>query len=576
MRSLDLDYSSLEDIATTTRPCQSKTSYTSAVFVAITHTKGKTAPSHQSDHITTCIAAKCIIPSISYANARGNGNFDVVERLLLLALKRSLLVVPPLVLGHGRLLVLLVLGDEVVHVGLGLGELHLVHALARVPMQEGLATEHGGELVADALEELLDGGAVADEGGAHLEAARWDGAQGRLHVVRDPLDEVGRVLVLHVTDLVLDFLHGDFAAVDGGAGEVASVAEVAGGHHVLRVEDLLGQLGDGDGTEGVRATAGEWCEADHEEVETREGHHVDGELAKITVELTWEAQAGGDARHDGGDEVVQIAVAWVVELQRAHADVVERLIVDAEGLIRVLNKLVDGEGGVVGLNNSVGDFGRWDDGEGGHHAVWELLTDLADEERAHTSAGTTTKRVGDLEALKAVTALSLATDDIEDLVDQLGTLGVVTLGPVVASTRLTEDEVVGAEELTEWAGADSVHGARLQVDEDGAGDILVAGCLVHVLVLAVVGWCGSGERYLVEVDVHALELEVGRAIVPVVHQRDVHVHRAALKHTRRRHQGRARLRCSARRPRLSGCPSHVVNTHPHFSWRQSSHTHWPV
>ena len=35
-------------------------------------------------------------------------------------------------------LVLLVLGDEIVHVGLGLSELHLVHALASVPMQECL------------------------------------------------------------------------------------------------------------------------------------------------------------------------------------------------------------------------------------------------------------------------------------------------------------------------------------------------------------------------------------------------------------------------------------------------------
>jgi hypothetical protein len=69
--------------------------------------------------------------------------------------------------------------------------------------------------------------------------------------------------------------------------------------------------------------------------------------------------------------------------------------------------------------------------------------------------------VGDLEALKAIAALSLATDDIEDLVDKLSTLSVVTLGPVVAyfvllvslfwrgvnltSTALAEDEVVGTE-----------------------------------------------------------------------------------------------------------------------------------
>ena len=39
------------------------------------------------------------------------------------------LVVELLVIVDGGLLILLVLGDQVVHVGLGLGELHLVHAL---------------------------------------------------------------------------------------------------------------------------------------------------------------------------------------------------------------------------------------------------------------------------------------------------------------------------------------------------------------------------------------------------------------------------------------------------------------
>jgi hypothetical protein len=44
----------------------------------------------------------------------------------------------------GGLLVLLILADQVVHVALRLGELYLVHALARVPVQERLALRHGG------------------------------------------------------------------------------------------------------------------------------------------------------------------------------------------------------------------------------------------------------------------------------------------------------------------------------------------------------------------------------------------------------------------------------------------------
>merc|ERR1712057_126658 len=82
---------------------------------------------------------------------------------------KSLVLILTLLLGRG-ILVLLVLRDEVVHVGLGLGELHLVHALAGVPVKEGLAAEHGSELLGDALHDLLHAGRVAAEADRHLEA----------------------------------------------------------------------------------------------------------------------------------------------------------------------------------------------------------------------------------------------------------------------------------------------------------------------------------------------------------------------------------------------------------------------
>jgi len=102
--------------------------------------------------------------------------------------------------------------------------------------------------------------------------------------------------------------------------------------------------------------------------------------------------------------------------------------------------------------------------------------------------------VADLEALKAVAGLSLLADDIQHGVDQLGTLSVVTLGPVVTGTSLTEHEVVGAEDLTEGTGADRVHGTGLQIDQDGAGHVLATGGLV-------------------EVHVDALQLQVGVTVV---------------------------------------------------------------
>ncbi len=112
--------------------------------------------------------------------------------------------------------------------------------------------------------------------------------------------------------------------------------------------------------------------------------------------------------------------------------VIIHLVVNAEGLVGVLDQLMNREGGVVRLDDGVRDLRGGHDGERSHHAVWEFFTDLGNEQGTHTSTGTTTKRVSDLEALKTVTALSFATDDIEDLIDKLSTLGVVTFGPVIA------------------------------------------------------------------------------------------------------------------------------------------------
>ncbi len=65
-----------------------------------------------------------------------------------------------------------------------------------VPMQESLAPVHGCKLLREALEDVLDGSRVADEGGRLLQSANGDVTDGGLDVVGDPLDEAGGVPVL--------------------------------------------------------------------------------------------------------------------------------------------------------------------------------------------------------------------------------------------------------------------------------------------------------------------------------------------------------------------------------------------
>merc|ERR1712050_402737 len=176
------------------------------------------------------------------------------------------------------ILVLLVLGHEVIHVRLGLSKLHFIHSFSRVPMEERLAPEHGCEVLRNTLEHLLNGCRVARKGNRHLQALRWDIAYRGFDIVRDPLYEVRRILILNIKHLLIDFFCGHAATEQGCRSEVAAMARVGSAHHVLGVEHLLRKLLHGEGTILLRATRGEWREACHEEVQARERNKIHGDL----------------------------------------------------------------------------------------------------------------------------------------------------------------------------------------------------------------------------------------------------------------------------------------------------------
>ena len=44
------------------------------------------------------------------------------------------------------LLILLILGNQIIHVGLGFSELHLIHTFTSIPMKEGFSTEHSSKV----------------------------------------------------------------------------------------------------------------------------------------------------------------------------------------------------------------------------------------------------------------------------------------------------------------------------------------------------------------------------------------------------------------------------------------------
>merc|ERR1719206_97532 len=219
-------------------------------------------------------------------------------------------------------LILLILRDKIIHVGLGLSELHFIHALPSVPVEESLPSEHGSELFGNTLKDFLYCCGVAHKGGSHLQSSGWNATHGSLNIVRDPLHEVGRVLVLNIQHLLVNLFHGHTASEHSSHCEIASVPRVTGSHHVLGIEHLLGKLGHRERSVLLGSTSSQWGEPWHEEVEPGERDHVDSQLPEISIELAREPETSGDARHSEGHEMVEITIGGGLEFEGSEADIV--------------------------------------------------------------------------------------------------------------------------------------------------------------------------------------------------------------------------------------------------------------
>jgi len=131
------------------------------------------------------------------------------------------------------------------------------------------------------------------------------------------------------------------------------MSRVCGAHHVLGVEALGSELRDSEGAVLLGATRCEWCKTNHEKVKTRERNKVNGELSEVAVELTRESERACYARHASRDKVVQVSIGGGGKLEGTEANVIKSLIVQNHDFVCILNKLVNREGCIVWLNDSV-------------------------------------------------------------------------------------------------------------------------------------------------------------------------------------------------------------------------------
>jgi len=87
------------------------------------------------------------------------------------------------------------------------------------------------------------------------------------------------------------------------------------------------------------------------EMNTREGHQVGLELVKIDVETTIETEGSGDTGDNLRDQTVDIDETRCGNAETLLANVSDRLIIDHERAVRVLESGVGRQDGIVGLND---------------------------------------------------------------------------------------------------------------------------------------------------------------------------------------------------------------------------------
>ena len=231
------------------------------------------------------------------------------------------------------------------------------------------------------------------------------------------------------------------------------------------------------------------------EVDAGVGHQVGLELGDVDVERTVETEGRGEGRDHLADEPVKVGVGGALDVEGPAADVVDGLVVEHDGDVGVLEEGVGGEHGVVGLDDRGGHLGGGVDGEAELGLLAVVDGEALEEERAEAGAGTTADGVEDHETLETGAVVRELAEAVEAEVDDLLADGVVTTGEVVRGVLLAGDELLGVEELPVGTGADLVDHGGLEIEEDGAGDVLAGTSLgeegVESVVAATDGLVGG-------------------------------------------------------------------------------------
>jgi len=207
------------------------------------------------------------------------------------------------------------------------------------------------------------------------------------------------------------------------------------------------------------------------------GHQVGLELSQVNVESPVEPQGGRDGRDNLSDQPVQVGVGWSLDVQVTAADVIDGLVVNHEGAVRVLQSGVGGQDGVVGLNHGSGNLGCRVDSELKLALLSVVHRQPLHEKGGKARSGATAEGMEEKESLESSASIGQLPDSVQNKVNNLLSDRVVSSGVVVGGILLSVDELLGVVQLTVCSASGLVNYSGLQIDEDCSWDVLAGASL---------------------------------------------------------------------------------------------------
>jgi hypothetical protein len=173
------------------------------------------------------------------------------------------------------------------------------------------------------------------------------------------------------------------------------------------------------------------------------------ETNEIVVHVSGVSEGSGGGSHDVGHQGVGLGISEVGALKSIVGDSIKGSVIEDDDTVSVKGKALEGEEGVVGLDDGIRDFDQiGENGVGLNELFGESVVDSFEEIRAETGAGTTSDGVAEDKTIKTVRAVSLTIDHIHDLFLD-GFTNTVAYTPIVtgSSSFFAEENVFGVVEL---------------------------------------------------------------------------------------------------------------------------------